>query len=436
MCASRADGVRHVPEAMAAMARELAELQEPLLSRGRRAPTVFGAGSMATSVVLLCAAAIGTGVLALPYGVSMVGLIPAMLLFALAGAAAYVSNIILFRCVHKTGLGSYGELMTGILGKYGAMILDALVWIEGLGAVATYLVFIMDYVPPVCALWGEDTWCNDRMSVLFAACTVIWPLSCLRGLSVLRYTSTCSILTVLLTCLVVVVKAPSCFARTGRGLVEAVSETKLSMDAFQVLTMACFAFMNHTNSPEIALRLHSPSRKRFAHIVGVQTVLLWTVYCAIAGCGFMSFFELTKPDFLTNYEVRDVAVVMCRVSLSLTMVFACPLNSFPAMQSLFNILESLRSKGPKSTPLYDMSVVRVPATTICFVLTVWVAVKTPTVADLISVICAFFTSPLMFAFPAVMYVRILGRKDYAMPAALIALTLALWVAEALRLLRS
>jgi len=316
------------------------------------------------------------------------------------------------------------------------MILDALVWIEGLGAVATYLVFIMDYVPQVCALYAEDAWCTDRTNILIAATAVIWPLSCLRGLSALRYVGTWSILTVLLTCLVVIAKARSCFERTGKALPEAVGKTKLSMDSFQVLTMACFAFMNHTNSPEIALRLQAPSRRRFAKVVGTSTVLLWAVYCAIATCGFLSFLDETRPDFLTNYEVRDFAIVLCRVSLSVTLVFACPLNTFPAMQSLFNIFEGFRRAGPKSVLLYDMHIVRVPVSTVCFALTVYVAVRTPTVADLISVVCAFFSSPLMFAFPAVMYWRILGRRDCAMPVALISLTVALWVAEVLRLLRS
>lgn len=421
---------------MAAMAREPSEdLKTPLIGRSDSNPSFFGEGSTASSVVLLCAAAIGTGVLALPYGVSVCGVIPALILFAIAGAAAYASNVILFRCVHKTGLGSYGELMVGILGKYGAMILDGLVWIEGLGAVATYLVFIMDYVPQVCALWGEDAWCTDRMNILVAASAVIWPLSCLRGLSALRYVSTWSILTVILTCVVVIWKAHACFEKTGRALPEVLTETRLCMNSFQVLTMACFAFMNHTNTPEIALRLRAPSRRRFAKVVGTSSALLWAVYCAIATCGFVSFLEKTSPDFLTNYELRDVSVILCRVSLSVTLVFACPLNSFPAMQSLFNILESFRSSGPKSVLLYDMNIVRVPVTTICFALTVLVAVRTPTVADLISVVCAFFSSPLMFAFPAVMYWRILGRRDYAMPVALITLTVALWVAEVLRLLR-
>lgn len=426
---------------MAVAGNATKELSQPLLGAGNptagaKAHGFFGAGSVASSIVLLCAASIGTGVLALPYGVSRVGIIPAMLLFALAGVAAHVSNVILFRCVHKTGHGSYGELMSGILGKHGALVLDAFVWIEGLGAVSTYLVFIMDYVPTVCALAGEDRWCNDRRNVVMAASAIIWPLSCLKGLSALRYTSTCSIATVLLTCLVVIVKAPGCFAQTGRSFAEAVAETHMNMDAFQVLSVACFAFMSHTNSPEIALRLRSPSRQLFTQVVGVSTGLLWAAYCAIAVCGFLSFFEFTRPDFLTNYEVRDTAVVLCRSLLSVTLVFACPINSFPAMQSLFNILENLRASrpGPKPVALYDTDSVRVPVSTCCYALAVGVAMRAPTVADLISVICAFFSSPLMFAFPAIMYWRILGRRDVIVPVTLLLLTAALWLAELFRLL--
>ena len=61
----------------------------------------------------------------------------------------------------------------------------------------------------------------------------------------------------------------------------------------EVLSMACFAFMTHTNSPEIALRFTGgPSSARW--VLAVQTLVLWAVYCGIAVCGYMSFLEDTK----------------------------------------------------------------------------------------------------------------------------------------------
>ena len=44
-----------------------------------------------------------------------------------------------------------------------------------------------------------------------------------------------------------------------------------------------------------------------------------------------------RQDFLTNYDVQDKLIVMCRCLLSVTLVFACPLNMFPAVQALFNV---------------------------------------------------------------------------------------------------
>lgn len=390
-------------------------------------------GSVASSVTLLTAAAIGTGVLALPYGVSCVGILPAMALFALAAAASVVSNVILFACVHETGAGSYGELMTGILGQSGAMVLDLFVCVEGLGSVATYLVFIMDYVPQVCAIGGEDVWCTDRLRVVLTASMIIWPLSCLEGLSALRYVSTCSIVTVVFTSIVVLVKAPGCFARTESSFVEAVTEVHLGRPAFQALSMACFAFMTHTNSPEIALKLVRPTRERFWKVVGTHTALLWLIYCAIAVCGFLSFLHDTHQDFLTNYDVRDVLALLCRCMLSVTLVFACPINLCPSIRALFNILESVQPANGGGRKLYQNAPLRVSVTTACFAIALGVALRTPRVADLISLISAFLTSPLMFTFPALMYRNILKRKNILVPALLHSLTGALWVAELTRL---
>lgn len=419
-----------------------ARLRRPLLAKSasREAKEAdagcLSEGSVPSSILLMCAAAIGTGVLALPYGVKCVGVLPALCLFALAGAAAYTSNVILFRCAQKTGLGSYGELMTDILGKHGAMVLDGFVCVEGLGAVATYLVFIMDYVPQVCAVFSEEAWCTDRINVVSAASLIIWPLSCLRGLGALRYVSTCSLLTIILTSLVVMAKAPYRFSALERPFMEAASEVHVGLGSTQAFSMACFAFMTHTNTPEIARQLRKPTPRRFHQVLCAHTLSLWAVYSAIGVCGFLSFLDATHQDFLTNYEIRDIFVVACRSLLSLTLVFACPMNIFPSMQALFNILKGLRPKssGRVERSLYDCHEVRVPVTTACFAVSLGIALRSPHVADLISVISAFLSSPLMFAFPALMYLRILGQRDVAIPSMLMFLTVSLWIAELCRLL--
>lgn len=394
-------------------------------------------GSVASSIVLECSAAVGTGVLALPYGASRVGVLPALALFATAATVACISNCILFACVRETKLGSYGALMTGILGKSGAMVLDAFVCVEGVAAVATYLVFIMDYVPQLCAIAGEDYWCTDPPKVAVFALCIVWPLSCMRGLSALRYVSMCSMFTIVFTSLAVIAKTPSHFAKHGRSLGEVLGESNVNLSAFQVLSMACFAFMTHTNTPEIALQLYKPTHERALTVMGTSTFMLWLVYCSIAICGSVSFMDGINQDFLTNYELRDISIVLCRCLLSSTLIFACPINLCPAIQALFNIVEGLEvlpSTGSAPAKLYDNTRWRVTATTACCAIALGIALRTPHVADLIGTICAFATSPLMFTFPALMYRGILKRKGWAVPALLHTFTAVLWIAETYRLL--
>ena len=88
----------------------------------------------------------------------------------------------------------------------------------------------MDYVPQVCELFGEDLWCSEQLHVAFAASMIIWPLSCLKGLSALRYTSSCSIATILFTCLVVLWKTPSHFEGSFK---DAVRHTQWNRSSFQ-----------------------------------------------------------------------------------------------------------------------------------------------------------------------------------------------------------
>eukprot|EP00913_Durusdinium_trenchii_P029126 g27306.t1 len=361
----------------------------------------FSEGSAGGSLALLISAAIGTGVLALPYGVSCVGIWGSLALFAFAGVFTYYSNTILFDCVLETSHGSYGQLMSDILGKYGGMTLDLFVFVEGLGAVATYVVFIMDYVPqvfrrgevvPNSCRGAAPKYVRRYCSMGHAGQAL--SQGCLKGLSALRYTSTCSIATIVFTCLVVFFKAPSHFAAQEATLQQVLSQARWNRSSFQVLSMACFAFMR------LGLRGEAGAPCADGGAVG----------SLLRNCC-----EDTKQDFLTNYDVQDKLIVMCRCLLSVTLVFACPLNMFPAVQALFNVLEHFRPPHRHHEGLYENDLVRVPVSTLAFAITLGVALKSPHVADLISTISAYFSSPLMFAFPAVMHWKILRRTSNTLP---------------------
>lgn len=88
----------------------------------------------------------------------------------------------------------------------------------------------MDYVPQVCELFGPELWCTEKLNVAAAATAVVWPLSCLKGLSALRYTSSCSIATIVFTCLVVLWKTPSHFSG---GAAEALGHVRWNRSSFQ-----------------------------------------------------------------------------------------------------------------------------------------------------------------------------------------------------------
>merc|ERR1719264_2334591 len=115
------------------------------------------------------------------------------------------------------------------------------------------------------------------MNVVVAAMLVIWPLSCLRGLTPLRHVSICSIVTIVFTSLVVIAEAPGHFAQTGRDLRPVVLEVRMSKDGLQVLAIICFAFMVHTNTPEVALHMRVPAESRANQVVGAHTLLLCVV---------------------------------------------------------------------------------------------------------------------------------------------------------------
>lgn len=150
---------------------------------------------------------IGAGIIGLPFAIKECGFfMGTLMLFLMAFLTDYSVRLIVSSGVKARKL-SFESLCEHTLGRPGFYIVSVFMFIFAFGGMLTYLVIIGDSVSSVMArLAGADTiFANRRWDISLMSLIMVLPLSCLKDMSSLSYTSSISILAVgfilFLTCL-------------------------------------------------------------------------------------------------------------------------------------------------------------------------------------------------------------------------------------------
>jgi len=133
---------------------------------------------------------LGAGMLGLPYAYANLGWVLGAILIILCGIGAAFALYFLARCALKTSKpSSFYKVASMATPKY-VFIIDLIIAIKCFGVATSYLIVVSDLMPlaikhmsPASVFWHErDTW------VVVGFC-IVAPLSSLRSLDALRWTS-------------------------------------------------------------------------------------------------------------------------------------------------------------------------------------------------------------------------------------------------------
>eukprot|EP00192_Tetraselmis_astigmatica_P003830 CAMPEP_0117659378 /NCGR_PEP_ID=MMETSP0804-20121206/6401_1 /TAXON_ID=1074897 /ORGANISM="Tetraselmis astigmatica, Strain CCMP880" /LENGTH=541 /DNA_ID=CAMNT_0005466033 /DNA_START=40 /DNA_END=1665 /DNA_ORIENTATION=+ len=345
------------------------------------------AASLSSTVATLCIGVLGTGQLALPYAVSLMGVAVGMAALALMGCVAVTTLYMLAECRQATRSGNYGEVLHKVLGPGFANVANFLLALYAWGGGVTFMMIlgieleavVRDTAGPAAPSWGPSGY------LLAAVALCVLPLSCCRHLDSLRFTSTMGACAALYITAVVVGEAawpafasgasaaqchgalpacvpegPQCHEDTnpmlaaGAPLLEAHlwpvlmflgdNSTASTAAKFRLwpgdgdlswfhvlfnvtsgLAMFGFALNSHWCFVPVMAAMKAPTpRRTTALIASSQTVVLLN-YLLISFSGYFSFCNDTKDDILQNLG-KSPAVILARAMLVAQLCFALPLR--------------------------------------------------------------------------------------------------------------
>lgn len=145
------------------------------------------------SIINISNTILGSGMLAMPSAVASVGLVFGLLMIGFSGAAAAYSLWLLTDCARHVGRTSSFFTVSKITYPNAAIYFDLAIAIKCFGVATSYLIVIGDLMPEVVAGFGGDisegSLLGHRRFWITAFMSIIIPLSFLKKLNSLRYTS-------------------------------------------------------------------------------------------------------------------------------------------------------------------------------------------------------------------------------------------------------
>lgn len=330
-------------------------------------------GTMTGAIFNLANTIIGSGVLAMPYACKEAGAIMFPVLLILTGILANYAISLLFASTdklqarlaaekqrgdlegresligHDDGHGTemnYPIMGRHLLGKRGELVASWAVTLQQIGACIAYIVIVADVLTKVVELgFSHDSIFAKRFMIqLIVATVIIFPLTLLKKMDSLKYTSFVSLFFIISFILAVVCTSAyklthDDYTVTSKPIEGAMQTMPSSFQGFfKTLPLLCFAFLCHQNAFPIYNELEGASLGKMNQISIISMSICGSAYLLTAFFGYAVFKDTVDADLLKNYEVKgtDVSTLMnvVRVGFGLSFTFSYPVVLFEARHNL------------------------------------------------------------------------------------------------------
>ena len=304
-------------------------------------PRAAGA-TILSSTLNLCNTIMGTGILALPYALAGTGLYPGAAFLLLSTAAAIISLHLLSESARTVGRpASFYSVCEAAFPRL-SIFADLIVISNGLLACLGFLIVAGDSFSKII-----DGGPSRQIWILIALCFVT-PLTFLRRMDMLKYTSFLSMCCYVLICAFVVafalpsythLKAPPILQPCGedqpitacRGHIEPIGPPLTMVRSFATFVIS---FTCQQNLFTVTNELRDPTTSRCLLVIVLAVSLALSFFVVVAYAGYLTFGDQVKSDILATYPQDNALVSAARVLLATVVITCFPLQAFAVRTSL------------------------------------------------------------------------------------------------------
>ncbi|KAJ9625757.1 hypothetical protein H2203_004519 [Taxawa tesnikishii (nom. ined.)] len=289
-------------------------------TRHRKEAGFAGQAGWLSSNINLVNTIVGAGVLAMPSALSNMGILLGVLIIIWAGATAGFGLYLQTRCARYLDRGSASFFaLSQITYPNAAVVFDAAIAIKCFGVGISYLIIIGDLMPGVVRGFSDSPpgdFLVDRHFWVTAFMLIVIPLSFLRRLDSLKYTSVVALISIGYLVVLVVYH----FAR---------GDTIPDREISGWWNRLMFSILNE-------IKDNSPTRTTSVVVASIGTAC--SIYLLVAITGYLSFGNNVIGNIVAQYT-PSVASTVGKAAIVVLVMFSYPLQVHPCRASVDAVLK-------------------------------------------------------------------------------------------------
>uniref|UniRef100_A0A8D3ECL4 Amino acid transporter transmembrane domain-containing protein n=1 Tax=Scophthalmus maximus TaxID=52904 RepID=A0A8D3ECL4_SCOMX len=302
-----------------------------------------GHTSFGMSVFNLSNAIMGSGILGLSYAMANTGIILFLVLLVAVAILSLYSVHLLLVTAKEGGSLIYEKLGERAFGWPGKMAAFVSITMQNIGAMSSYLFIVKYELPEVIRAFlaleenSGEWYLNGNYLVVFVSIGIILPLSLLKNLGYLGYTSGFSLTCMVFFLGVLIYKKTQLpcplpfFSHHSSNLSMNASDTAGMFTAYTVPILA-FAFVCHPEVLPIYSELKDRSRKKMQNVSNLSILAMLIMYMLSALFGYLTFYDNVEAELLhtfTKVYKFDTMLLMVRLAVLTAVTLTVPIVLFP-----------------------------------------------------------------------------------------------------------
>uniref|UniRef100_A0A4W6FYV2 Sodium-coupled neutral amino acid symporter 2 n=1 Tax=Lates calcarifer TaxID=8187 RepID=A0A4W6FYV2_LATCA len=383
--------------------------------------TEYGNASFGMSVFNLGNAIMGSGILGLSYAMANTGIALFVILLVAVAIFSLYSVHLLLKTANEGGALVYEQLGYKAFGWPGKLAASFSITMQNIGAMSSYLYIIKYELPIVIQSFlgtkADEWYTNGDYLVLLVTLVIILPLSLLRNLGYLGYTSGLSLLCMVFFLIVVIIKKfqiPCPLPEDVSALNETISKIEdactpkyfvFNSQTVYAVPILTFAFVCHPAILPMYEELKDRSRGKMQGVANVSFLAMFIMYLLAALFGYLTFNSHVEPELLHTYSRFsgfDVILLIVRLAVLTAVTLTVPVVLFPIRTSINHHLSASK----------EFSWIRHTIITVCLLAgTNALVILVPTIRDIFGFIGASAAAMLIFILPSAFYIKLVKKES-------------------------
>ncbi|MCJ1242485.1 hypothetical protein MMC14_010493 [Varicellaria rhodocarpa] len=273
---------------------------------------------------------------------SHMGILLGVFILVWAGLTAGFGLYLQTRCARYLERGSASFFaLSQITYPNAAVIFDAAIAIKCFGVGVSYLIIIGDLMPGVVRGFSENaggvSFLVDRHFWVTGFMLIVIPLSFLRRLDSLKYTSVIALISIGYLVILVLAHFFKGDTMKDRGIIRVIQWDGFvpTLSSFPVIV---FAYTCHQNMFSILNEINNNSHFRTTSVVVASTGVAGFIYILVAITGYLSFGNAVAGNIMGMYT-PSVTSTIGKAAIVMLVMFSYPLQVHPCRASVDAVLK-------------------------------------------------------------------------------------------------